>query len=136
MRAHGAACAARPGPALSATVLMLLLALLTGCTSAPEPEATGHWRPEPGIGWQWQLSGRLDLTVDVPVYDIDGFENEASAVADLHRRDRKVICYISTGAWEEFRPDAGKFPASVLGKATAGRGSGGSTSAARTSWNR
>ncbi|MFF8912665.1 endo alpha-1,4 polygalactosaminidase [Streptomyces sp. NPDC015032] len=115
MRAREAAHVTRPGPALPATVLMLL-ALLTGCTSAPEKAPEGRWRPEPGIGWQWQLSGRLDPTVDVPVYDIDGFDHKASAVADLHRRGRKVICYLSTGAWEEFRPDAGKFPASVRGK--------------------
>ncbi|MFH8475091.1 endo alpha-1,4 polygalactosaminidase [Streptomyces sp. NPDC018000] len=115
MRAQGTARVSAPGPALPVTVL-ILLALLTGCTSAPEPDATAHWRPEPGIGWQWQLSGRLDPTVDVPVYDIDGFEHTASEVADLHRRGRKVICYLSTGAWEDFRPDAGKFPASVRGK--------------------
>ncbi|MFI6724637.1 endo alpha-1,4 polygalactosaminidase [Streptomyces sp. R-74717] len=115
MRACGSARVTWPGPALPVAVL-ILLALLAGCTSAPEPAGTGRWRPEPGIGWQWQLSGRLDPTVDVPVYDIDGFEHKASAVADLHRRGRKVICYLSTGAWEEFRPDAGKFPASVRGK--------------------
>ncbi|MFF2961185.1 endo alpha-1,4 polygalactosaminidase [Streptomyces sp. NPDC057963] len=115
MHVRGAARPARPGAVLPVTVLMLL-ALLTGCTSAPEQVPRGHWRPEPGIGWQWQLSGRLDPTVDVPVYDIDGFEHEASAVADLHRRGRKVICYLSTGAWEDFRPDAGEFPASVRGK--------------------
>ncbi|WPW28441.1 endo alpha-1,4 polygalactosaminidase [Streptomyces atratus] len=115
MRACGTARVTWPGPALPVTVA-ILLALLAGCTSAPEPTGTGRWGPEPGIGWQWQLSGRLDPTVDVPVYDIDGFEHKASAVADLHRRGRKVICYLSTGAWEEFRPDAGKFPASVRGK--------------------
>ncbi|WP_327366974.1 endo alpha-1,4 polygalactosaminidase [Streptomyces sp. NBC_01217] len=115
MRARGAVRVSGAGPRLPVTVL-ILLALLTGCTAAPEPAAGHSWRPEPGTGWQWQLSGRLDPTVDVPVYDIDGFEHEASAVADLHRRGRKVICYLSTGAWEEFRPDAGKFPASVRGK--------------------
>ncbi|MEV6160376.1 endo alpha-1,4 polygalactosaminidase [Streptomyces sp. NPDC052052] len=115
MRARGAAHVRRPGPVPAVTVL-ILLALLAACTSAPEPDGTAHWRPEPGLGWQWQLSGRLDPTVDVPVYDIDGFDHDASAVADLHRRGRKVICYLSTGAWEDFRPDAGKFPASVRGK--------------------
>ncbi|WP_442818416.1 endo alpha-1,4 polygalactosaminidase [Streptomyces sp. NBC_01237] len=108
---------------------MILLVLLSGCASGrPEsdpgqphadssgPHAGSRWRPEPGLDWQWQLSGRLDPTVDVPVYDIDGFDHDAAAVADLHDRGRKVICYLSTGAWEDFRPDAGKFPASVLGR--------------------
>ncbi|MGI5399521.1 endo alpha-1,4 polygalactosaminidase [Streptomyces sp. CA-135486] len=96
----------------------LLPLVLAGCTTPPDDgrQSAERRRPEPGLGWQWQLSGRLDPTVDVPVYDIDGFEHPASAVADLHRRGRKVICYLSTGAWEDFRPDAEKFPTSVLGR--------------------
>jgi hypothetical protein len=110
-------------------LLVLLLALLAGCTSAPDDDearpttpprpvrpAGERWLPGPGLAWQWQLSGRLDPTVDVPVYDIDGFDHPASAVADLHRRGRKVICYLSTGAWEDFRPDADRFPKSLLGR--------------------
>ncbi|MFF3780384.1 endo alpha-1,4 polygalactosaminidase [Streptomyces sp. NPDC001933] len=115
MRARGVARVTGGSRALPVAVL-ILLALLAGCTSAPGPAGKDLWRPEPGTGWQWQLSGRLDPTVDVPVYDIDGFDHKASAVADLHRRGRKVICYLSTGAWEDFRPDAGKFPASVRGR--------------------
>ncbi|MFB6816406.1 endo alpha-1,4 polygalactosaminidase [Streptomyces sp. NPDC056347] len=118
----------RGGARLRAGALLLTLTvLLTGCASTPEPraarpEAEDHWRPAAGLGWQWQLSGRLDPTVDVPVYDIDGFDHDAAAVADLHRRGRKVICYLSTGAWEEFRPDAGKFPDRVLGRGNGWKG--------------
>ncbi|MCX4848434.1 endo alpha-1,4 polygalactosaminidase [Streptomyces sp. NBC_00893] len=115
MRARGVASLTRGSRALPVAVL-ILLALLAGCTSAPEPAEKDHWRPEPGTRWQWQLSGKLDPAVDVPVYDIDGFDHGAAAVDDLHRRGRKVICYLSTGAWEDFRPDAGKFPASVRGE--------------------
>ncbi|NUK54277.1 endo alpha-1,4 polygalactosaminidase [Streptomyces lunaelactis] len=109
-------------------LLALLLLVLAGCTAPernepheppdptdPKPSAE-RWRPEPGVAWQWQLSGRLDPTVDVPVYDIDGFNHPKSAVDDLHRRGRKVICYLSTGAWEDFRPDAEKFPKALLGR--------------------
>ncbi|MET9434660.1 endo alpha-1,4 polygalactosaminidase [Streptomyces sp. NPDC006551] len=96
---------------------ILLLFLATACTSVPDdPRPSGRWQPKPGVAWQWQLSGRLDPTVDVPVYDIDGFDHPASAVEDLHARGRKVICYLSTGAWEDFRPDAAKFPEAVLGE--------------------
>ncbi|MFC8292276.1 endo alpha-1,4 polygalactosaminidase [Streptomyces sp. NPDC057242] len=102
------------------SLLAGLLLLATACTTAPDPapdakRAQERWRPKPGLAWQWQLSGRLDPTVDVPVYDIDGFDHPASAVKDLHARGRKVICYLSTGAWEDFRPDAGRFPEAVLG---------------------
>ncbi|MFC9731947.1 endo alpha-1,4 polygalactosaminidase [Streptomyces roseolus] len=101
-------------------LLAALLLLATACTTAPAPdpkqEERERWRPTAGLAWQWQLSGRLDPTVDVPVYDIDGFDHPAETVADLHRRGRKVICYLSTGAWEDFRPDADRFPKSVLGR--------------------
>lgn len=94
-----------------------MLLLLAGCSAPPEGEPSdSRWQPRPGTDWQWQLSGKLDPSVDVPVYDIDGFNHSKATVTDLHRRGRKVICYLSTGAWEEFRPDAGKFPESVLGK--------------------
>ncbi|MFB7028314.1 MULTISPECIES: endo alpha-1,4 polygalactosaminidase [unclassified Streptomyces] len=92
-------------------------------TGRPSPErtptrrpATGaHWQPRPGLAWQWQLNGKVDPSVDVPVYDIDGFENSAADVARLHRDGRKVICYVNVGAWEDYRPDRDAFPESVLG---------------------
>ncbi|MFI6488233.1 endo alpha-1,4 polygalactosaminidase [Streptomyces sp. NPDC050564] len=104
--------------------LLGLLVLLAGCTSVPEDNGKpgARWQPRPGVAWQWQLSGRLDKNVDVPVYDIDGFDHSGATVADLHRRGRKVICYVSTGAWEEFRPDAAKFPKSVLGRGNGWKG--------------
>ncbi|GHF61951.1 endo alpha-1,4 polygalactosaminidase [Streptomyces thermodiastaticus] len=122
-------------PLLLAVVLTALLAvspLLAGCAGssggAEGDDDTAHdrdavpsasaarWQPRPGTTWQWQLSGHLDTSVPAEVYDIDGFDQTAATVAALHRKGRKVICYISTGAWEEFRADAKKFPASVLGK--------------------
>ncbi|MEU7199162.1 endo alpha-1,4 polygalactosaminidase [Streptomyces sp. NPDC045470] len=74
------------------------------------------WHPEVGVDWQWQLTGTFDPSVDAPVYDIDGFKQDASVVADLHKRGRKVICYISVGAHEDFRPDASRFPKDVIGE--------------------
>lgn len=90
---------------------------------SPSPKPTGaRWQPRPGLAWQWQLTGKLDPTVDAPVYDVDGFNVSKAQVDDLHRRGRKVICYVSTGAWEDFRPDAGRFPKSVLGKSNGWKG--------------
>ncbi|WP_031088255.1 endo alpha-1,4 polygalactosaminidase [Streptomyces sp. NRRL WC-3549] len=83
---------------------------------SPAPSPAGRWRPRPGLAWQWQLDGRVDASVDVPVYDIDGFENSAADVARLHADGRKVICYLNAGAWEDFRPDQGSFPRSVRGE--------------------
>lgn len=108
-----------------ACVAVVLLALvLTGCSGGsggtdarPSGQPSGEWwRPRPGLDWQWQLTGRLDTSVDVPVYDIDGFHHSKETVDALHRDGRKVVCYLSTGAWEDFRPDAGDFPESVIGR--------------------
>ena len=73
------------------------------------------WHPQAGLTWQWQLSGTIDTSVNVQVYDIDG-DTAASVVAKLHAAGRKVICYVDTGSYEDYRSDASKFPASVLGK--------------------
>jgi hypothetical protein len=71
--------------------------------------------PKPGTPWQWQLTNPVDTSVNVPVYDVDSTYTPASAVAALHAMGRKVICYVNTGAWENFRPDQQAFPTSVLG---------------------
>jgi hypothetical protein len=85
-------------------------------TERPSLSATPkRWQPTPGVAWQWQLDGEVTPSVDVPVYDIDGFENTKADVDRLHRAGRKVICYINVGAWENYRPDKDKFPKSVLG---------------------
>ena len=83
------------------------------CESAP-PD--GIWHPQPGTTWQWQLSGEIDTSVDAEMFDVDLFEAPPSVIADLHDRGRVVVCYMSAGAWEEFRPDADDFPDSVLGR--------------------
>jgi hypothetical protein len=75
------------------------------------------WRPGIGLTWQWQLSEPpVDTSIEADVYDIDIFDNDASVVADLHAKGRKVIGYVNVGSWEDWRPDKDKFPAEVLGK--------------------
>ena len=79
-------------------------------TSQPD-----NWRPAPGTSWQWQLTGRIDTSFDVQMYDIDLFDALQSTVDQLHTDGRVVICYFSAGSWEEWRPDADLFPDSVKG---------------------
>jgi hypothetical protein len=78
---------------------------------------TALWVPAPRTTWQWQLSTPVDQSVRAQVFDIDLFENSAAVVASLHRRGLRVICYLDAGSYENFRPDAGRFPRSVLGRA-------------------
>jgi hypothetical protein len=75
-----------------------------------------RWIPPPSTSWQWQLTELpVDQTVDAAMYDVDLFDTPAAIVASLHARGRKVVCYMSAGTWEEWRPDAARFPSSVLG---------------------
>ncbi len=75
------------------------------------------WRPSIGSTWQWQLTALpVNLSVDAQVFDIDLFDNDASVVASLHARGRKVICYLSAGTWEDWRPDKDQFPRGVIGR--------------------
>ena len=77
---------------------------------------TAVWQPEPGTSWQWQLSGEIDTSFDVAMYDIDLFDTPQSVIDGLHQENRIVVCYFSAGSYEAWRPDAADFPASVLGK--------------------
>ena len=101
--------------ALSLCTIVLLAA--PAASSAPagggEPEI---WQPGPDLTFQWQLQGKLDTSFDVDVYDIDMFDTRAAMVQQLHDDGRKVICYVSGGSWERWRPDADLFPKSVLGR--------------------
>lgn len=112
---------ARWGGAARLGVLILLLALLLALALSQASRADASWWvPPQNATWDWQLAVPVDQTVDAQVYDIDLFQNEASVVSSLHAQGRHVICYLDTGTWEGWRPDASKFPASVLGKADPG----------------
>ncbi|GAB3869296.1 endo alpha-1,4 polygalactosaminidase [Dactylosporangium cerinum] len=82
--------------------------------------AGGWWKPAVGATWQWQLTGTLDTSVAVDVYDVDAVTTSAADVARLKSAGRRVICYVNVGAHEDFRADAGNFPESVRGKGLEG----------------
>jgi len=72
------------------------------------------WAPAPGTTWQWQLTGTIDQSIDVQMYDIDLFDATAAIISSLHSKGRAVICYFST-QYEDWRPDAALFTSAVLG---------------------
>jgi len=119
------------------SVLVTTLAVLAACSSSGDPGADETetssvgdgdgdpgdgdgdcetWCPSPGTTWQWQLSGELDASVDVEVYDIDLFDTPASTITALHDDGRIVICYFSAGSHEDWRPDADQFPPAAIGE--------------------
>jgi hypothetical protein len=82
---------------------------------AQSSELTTWWKPTPGTSWQIQLSGTLNTSFNVKVYDLDLFDTPTSTIAALKARGIKVVCYFSAGSYEEWRSDASQFPASSLG---------------------
>jgi len=84
------------------------------------PAGKGVWHPASGTTWQWQLSGATDTTVDAAMFDIDLFDAPQSTLDTLHGKGRVVVCYLSAGTYENWRPDASRFPSGALGNPVAG----------------
>ena len=127
----------RRAPSLIA-VASLVAATLVGVAPA---QAAGVWQPpvDPTYKWQWQITGTVDTNVTpAAMFDIDEQDAvpttqtvtsglgkstwskgpNATAIATLHGKGKIVICYLDSGAWESYRPDASLFPASVKGNST------------------
>jgi hypothetical protein len=102
------------------------------------------WHPALNARWQYQLQGVAayastgginvgisavpytgGAAVSPSVFDFDLYVDQAvsgnnttldtAGVNAVHAAGKKAICYVSAGSWENWRSDAGQFPASVLG---------------------
>ncbi len=78
------------------------------------------WSPKLNSTFQLQFSGDFDASIDADVYDLDLFETTKETIAMLHAKGKHVVCYISVGSWENWRPDTAAFPSEVIGKDYAG----------------
>lgn len=93
------------------------------------------WMPAPGqhADWDWQITEPYDVTAARSMYDLDLFDLAtegsyleapdgsqimidagplAGVIDELHARTPAaiVICYLDSGAYEHYRPDAALFP--------------------------
>ncbi|MGZ5319459.1 MAG: hypothetical protein ACXWZD_12960, partial [Actinomycetota bacterium] len=51
----------------------------------PDPvPCPGCYAPALRTSWQWQLQGAIDTSIDVGMFDVDGFEVTGATVDDLH----------------------------------------------------
>jgi len=104
-----------------------LLVILSSCGTAHTPthsimipideteDTVPWWSPTPGLDFQVQYVGEIDLDVRVDVIALDLYETTVDDIDYLHDNGTKAICYLNAGAWEAWRPDRDDFPASVLG---------------------
>lgn len=88
----------------------------------PLQNTTALWQPAVGSKWQIILSNPVDITAqnaltpaDAKIWDLDLFDNNATAFQAIQAKGGKVICYFSAGTYENWRPDANKFSKSDLG---------------------
>ncbi len=118
--------------AKGAAVVLSLLGALTACDGADDrqrddastegassnitPASQPRWyRPAAAVSWQWQLQGELNDGYAATIYDVDLLDTPASRIAQLQAAGHRVICYFSAGSFEQWRDDAGRFQAAVLG---------------------
>lgn len=88
------------------------------CTpyEAGEPvPGEGVWRPTGRLGWDYQLTGRIEPAETFDVRDVDLFRLDAATVAQMQAAGSRVVCYFSAGSWEDWRPDADAFPRQARG---------------------
>lgn len=119
------------GVAAAGTLAVLAAAIFVSTAFAGVPERAparaalpsprpckGCWEPGLKVSWQWQLKAppRPADLLDVRMYDVDGFEARKTLITAMHANGIKAVCYLSAGSWEDWRPDADRFPAEVLGK--------------------
>ncbi len=100
---------------LTVVILGVLSLFTLVATAQTTNETDGIWQPTPGTSWQWQLSGDINTSYDVAMYDVDLFETPQATIDGLRARGVVVICYFSAGSHENWRPDAGQIPAHIIG---------------------
>jgi hypothetical protein len=82
---------------------------------AGQPVSAVVWEPTVGTTWQVQYTGELDRSVPVDVFDVDLFDTDEATIDLLRANGHHVLCYFSAGSFEEWRPDAPRFPQWALG---------------------
>src|SRR5450432_845210 len=112
---------------------LMVLALVVGChettgtlvsSSEPEPVDAARveagaplFRPSLSTTWQVQLTGTIDTSFDVAMYEVDLFTLDSATASVLHSQGRVITCYVSVGTAEPYRADYASFPAAAVGNA-------------------
>jgi hypothetical protein len=102
----------------AAVALVAAAASLVPFASAkakPRPPRYHYLLLRPGTSWQWQLDGSIDTSIlnhahnSRKMFDIDLFNTPTSTIRLLKRKHIAVVCYVETGAIENYRSDYGAF---------------------------
>lgn len=135
--------ASPPATSASTTTTTTGTSTTSSSTTTVKPTSTttttavpiGRWMPTPAerLTYTWVLGDVSNLTPQqvynlqtkdlagnpIPtgdVYELDGDAATAAQVAYLQSKGKRVVCYYDGGVYEDYRVDAHRFPASVIGK--------------------
>lgn len=105
-----------PAPAVKPTVTPT-----TQNAPIPTPKQADNWyKPSIGTTWQIQLAGKINMSYDAAMYEIDLFDSSVEQIKALQTSGKKVICYFSAGSSENWRSDFSQFKATDMGKSLDG----------------
>ncbi len=106
------------GPAIA--LVVGVVAPIAACGDGDDDPRMGRSAPGVDTTWHWQLQGDIDTGHEVDLYDVDLFEAPDDVLDELRSVGRTVICYVSAGSSERWRPDADEFAPADLGVAMDG----------------
>jgi hypothetical protein len=117
---------------ISRFLVVVVTVMIVPWSWLPAAGAPAWWVPAQGLRWQYQLQNTVKvglcvvpvsggLCVRPQVYDIDLYANDGvtlnrAAVTAIHAAHARAVCYVDAGTFENWRPDAGAYPASVKGR--------------------
>jgi hypothetical protein len=99
----------------------VLATAISAAALPSDPSEQALWQPKVGTPYQMILTGVIPDNTDtiqpstVPIFDVDLFYTNSSAISTLHAQGKKVICYFSAGSSEDWRPDYMDFPTADKG---------------------
>ena len=129
-------------PTLLTSVVSAVLALLVGMVAPVSASGARRVTPPAGVAWQYQLqtatrgqsatSGGIDVELcgdtvlvsgcqrakvfSIDLYGPSGATPNVEGVRAIRNAGGYAICYVDAGTWEPWRPDAGAFAKSLLGR--------------------
>lgn len=87
-------------------------------SSDPSPKAASVIQPAVGTTWDYPLGFSLttsNANKTTVFYPVDLENTSANTISALKSAGHTIICYFSAGSVEDYRSDAGDFPASAVG---------------------
>ena len=83
--------------------------------------ADAGWLPAVGQRFDLQLSAPFDLVRPTDILALGLFATTPAQVRQLRAKGVAVVCQLTAGLWENWRPDAQGFPGTALGRSPTGR---------------